>query len=90
MVTSRSLAKSSIKDEKKYERNLKKVHTSFIGQCTTALSSGMKSATAFTEKNKKNDLIWSMNLIRNLSIGINETEFEVFTTHQLPGEKVAI
>ena len=52
-----------LKGEKTYERNLKKVYTIFIGQCTPALLSGIKSATAFTEKNKKKDLIWLMDLI---------------------------
>jgi len=42
-----------LKDEKTYERNLKKVYTIYFGQCTPALLSGIKSATDFTEKNKK-------------------------------------
>jgi len=46
-----------LKDEKTHERNLKKVYTIFIGQCTPALLSGIKSATDFTEKNQKKDLV---------------------------------
>jgi len=72
-----------LKDEKTYERNLKKVYTIFIGQCTPALLSGIKLATDFTEKNKKKDLIWLMDLIRNLSIGIDETENELLTNLQV-------
>jgi len=66
-----------LKDEMTYERNLKKVYTIFIGQCTPALLSGIKSAMDFTEKNKKKDLIWLMDLIRKLSIGVDETENEL-------------
>jgi len=67
-----------LKDEKTYGRNLKKVYTIFIGQCTPALLSGI-----FTEKNKKKDLIWLMDLIRKLSIGVNETENELLIHFQV-------
>ncbi len=43
----------------------------------------VKSATDFTEKNNQKGLSWLMDLIRNLLIGIDETENELLAIFQV-------
>ena len=70
--------------QKKLGMYLKCEHTYnavLYGQCTPLLLSSIKSQQGFADEDDEQDIMWLMNEIKNLSVGIDDNKNEAVKAH---------
>ena len=69
------------KREKSYKNNKRKLFGLIYGQCTPTLLASIKSQKTFSENFKKKDTVWLMEVIKKLSVGIDDNANDLLTAH---------
>ena len=69
------------KREKSYKNNKRTLFGLLYGQCTPTLLASIKSQKNFTEKYKEKNIVWLMEVIKRLSVGIDDNANDLLTAH---------
>ena len=69
------------KREKSYKNNKKKLFGLIYGQCTPTLLASIKSQKQYSEKYKEKDIVWLLEIIKRLSVGIDDNANDLLTAH---------
>ena len=69
------------KREKSYKNNKKKSFGLIYGQCPPTLIASMKSQKQYSEKYKEKDIVWLLEVIKRLSVGIDDNANDLLTVH---------
>ena len=68
--------------EKQYKVNKRKLFGILHGQCTPTLIASIKSQPGYSEKFKKKDVVWMLEIIKKLSIDIDDNGNDLLVAHE--------
>ena len=69
------------KREKSYKNNKRKLFGLIYGQCTPTLLASIKSQQKFSDRYKEKDIVWLLEVIKRLSVGIDDNANDSLTAH---------
>ena len=69
------------KREKSYKKNKRKLFGLIYGQCTPTLLASIKSQQKFSDRYKEKDIAWLLEVIKQLSAGIDDNANDLLTAH---------
>ena len=68
-----------LKREKLYKKNKRSLFALIHGQCTPTLLASVKSQQNYTENFKKKDVLWLIETVKMLSVGIDDNANDLLT-----------
>ena len=67
--------------EKSYKNNKRKLFGLIYGQCTPTLLASIKWQKKFSDRYKEKDIVWLLEVIKRLSVGIDDNTNDLLNAH---------